>query len=336
MRRLFTRSSLGAVGRSAGAPLLGMLATRLALVAVLTLPARAVELAQRTLLLDAVSVGQAVVAVGERGTILHSTDHAVTWTALPARTTATLTGVAFGDAQHGWAVGHDATILVTGDGGMSWARQWQGENLTDSFLDVLALDPTHVIAVGAYGLYVESTDGGRTWNRQHILTDDYHLNRISRGPTGTLYLAGEHGTLLRSNNQGAAWTAIPAPYDGSFYGILPLGAHSLLAYGLRGRVFRSDDDGANWTAVATNETVLLATAAQLPSGTVVLAGQARALLLGDGKAAFVRRAVNVLTGIAELLPLTDGALLAVGEAGATRIPSAQLAPSVPVAAPAKP
>lgn len=288
-------------------------------------PARAADVASRTLLLDATLAGDAVVAVGERGTVLRASPlapagTAQAWTATDTRVAATLTAVSFADAQRGWAVGHDALILTTSDGGASWTRQWQGESLADSFLDVLAIDSEHVIAVGAYGLFVETVDAGKTWTRRKVLDEDYHLNRLSRGPTGTLYLAGEHGTLLRSADQGATWTAIPTPYEGSFYGILPLDAQTLLAHGLRGRVYRSTDDGRTWNAIPLADQVLLSSAIALHNGTVVLAGQARAVLVStDRGATFTRRDVGVTTGISELLELPGGLILAVGEAGASRI-----------------
>lgn len=278
--------------------------------------------------------GSAIVAVGERGTILRSTDDAASWKPTQTPAAATLTGVSFADAQHGWAVGHDALILVTIDGGVTWAKQWQGDNLSDSLLDVLALDPRHVIAIGAYGLYLTSTDSGKTWEHRKVIADDYHLNRITRGPSGTLYLAGEHGTLLRSGDEGTKWTPIPTSYEGSFYGILPLGQQMLLAYGLRGRVYRSADDGRTWSAVLSGQTELLATGVKLKSGTIVLAGNARLLLRSaDGGHTFVRRDVGLTTGIAQLIELPGGDVLALGEAGATRISVGRIAPPESTARP---
>jgi photosystem II stability/assembly factor-like uncharacterized protein len=280
----------------------------------------AADLASRTLLLDGAVAGSAVIAVGERGTVLRSTDNAQTWQAVRAPTLATLTGVSFVDAAHGWAVGHDAVILATTDGGSHWTKQWQGENLTDSFLDVLAIDARHVIAIGAYGLYLSTDDAGATWRREKIIGDDYHLNRLSRATDGTLYIAGEHGTVLSSHDEGWHWSGLALPYEGSFYGILPLDGTALLAYGLRGRVYRSADGGATWSEVETHTTSLLATAVRLRSGRVALAGQARALLIGrDDGSPLTLRDAGITTGIAELLPLRDGALLALGESGAQRI-----------------
>lgn len=280
--------------------------------------------APRVLLLDATMVGSDIVAVGEIGTVLRSSDSGRSWNSHPAVTKATLTGVSFAPGSpRGWAVGHDALILATEDGGQTWTKAWQGENLEASFLDVCAVSADHVIAVGAYGLYVATSDGGKTWTSRQILDEDMHLNRISRGPTGTLYIAGERGTLLRSSDQGESWTPIDSPYDGSFYGILPLGPETLLAYGLRGRVFRSTDNGGSWTPIALPQPMLIATAIATRSGAVVLAGQPRALFGSrDQGASFAPVETSFTSAVAELLEAPDGTVLALGEAGATRLPEA--------------
>jgi photosystem II stability/assembly factor-like uncharacterized protein len=276
------------------------------------------------LLLDGALAGADIIAVGERGTILRSADPGAGWQRIASPTRATLTAVSFATLaapRLGWAVGHDALILATTDGGRTWVKQFQGENLQDSFLDVLALDAQRVLAVGAYGLALATTDGGRTWEKRKFSEEDTHFNRITRGPSGTLYLAGERGTLLRSADRGETWQSIAAPYEGSFYGVLPLDGRTLIAHGLRGHVYHSADDGASWRLIATPEPALLATAIKMKDNHLVFAGQARVILVSRDYGQTVAPAAGALaTGIAELLELPDGRLLALGEAGATILP----------------
>ena len=295
------------------------------LVAFLSTPLRAsipLTSAPRMLLLAGTYAGPtAVLAVGERTTILRSTDSAGTWrpAAVPATLSATLTGITVApDALNGWAVGHDALILATSDAGLTWRKSWQGDDLTASFLDVLALDDRHVIAIGANGLCLETRDAGATWQRRKLIDDDLHLNRLNRGPTGTLYLAGESGTLLRSVDSGATWQPIESPYDGSFYGILPLGPTSLVAHGLRGRIYRSSDDGRVWELVPLADRVLLAAAIKLKNNQLLFAGQARAFFTSrDGARSIAPLNVPFTSAVAALLELPDGRILALGEGGAT-------------------
>ena len=291
-------------------------------IAALVLSTRAADVSPRMLLLDGAQPSPTnLIVVGERATILYSGDSAHTWqsASLPIGLTATLTGISFEpDATHAWAVGHDAIILATSDAGHSWQKSWQSDNLTESFLDVLAVNARHIIAIGAYGLYVETTDAGATWHRRKILAEDLHLNHITRGPTGTLYLAGERGTLLRSKDDGTSWQPIESPYDGSFYGILPLAQTTLVAHGLRGRLYRSDDDGRTWHLISVSERVLLASALKLKNDTVLFAGQARAFFASHDQARTVAaQPVSFTSAVATLIELADGRILALGEAGVT-------------------
>jgi len=271
----------------------------------------------RMLLLSATLAGQNVIAVGERGTILRSDNEGLNWQGIPSPTTATLTAVKFSqDGLQGWAVGHAALIIATDNGGASWQTVYQGENLEDSFLDLCVVDEHTIIAIGAYGQCVRSLDGGKTWQPHMVQDDDSHLNQITADPDGTLYIAGERGTLLCSHDLGETWVPIPALYEGSFYGVLPLGDSALLAYGLRGHIYRSLDNGDSWKAVPIPSKPLLATACRLDDGQIVLAGQSRAFLLSkDAGVTFEAWPQNLTTGVAYLLQTPSGRLLAFGEGG---------------------
>lgn len=290
----------------------------------LTIVCNAAAVSPRILLLDGAVVGNEVIAVGERGAIIRSADHGRTWQPSVSPSRATLTAVSFAAPtapRLGWAVGHDAQIIATTDAGRTWTKQYQGDNLQDSFLDVIALDAQRIIAVGAYGLFVDTTNGGQTWTRRKLSDDDYHFNRISRGPTGTLYLAGEHGTLLQSTDAGLTWTSMGRPYEGSFYGVLAVDRRLLLAHGLRGRIYRSIDAGESWQLVPTPEPVLIASAIKLRTNQIVFAGAGNALIISPDLGHSVKATpLPASTAIAEILELPDGNLLALGEAGATVLP----------------
>lgn len=280
----------------------------------------------RGLLLDGTVSDSVAVLVGERGSIWVSRAPAAGWRRVDAPTRASLTGVALApptaDGAHGigWAVGHDALVLGTRDSGATWTRQFQGDNLQDSFLDVFALDSRRAIAVGAYGLYVSTRDGGATWERRQVREGDAHLNRISRSAAGTLFLAGEAGTLLRSRDEGLNWTPLRAPYEGSFHGVLPLDRQTIIAYGLRGHLYRSADEGETWQEIAPPVVGLLATGLRLRSNLILIGGPPRALAVSrDYGRTFSLLPGAPTTAVAELLELPDGGVLALGEGGATAV-----------------
>src|SRR5471030_2586830 len=69
------------------------------------------------LLLDVTHAGTRLVTVGERGHILYSDDQGKDWTQAKVPSRQLLTALYFVDDKHGWAVGHDAQILASSDGG---------------------------------------------------------------------------------------------------------------------------------------------------------------------------------------------------------------------------
>ena len=163
----------------------------------------------------------------------------------------------------------------------------------------------------------------KRWQEQRwILEEDMHLNRLTVSTQGTLYLAGEFGTLLQSTNQGQDWTTLSTGEDGSLYGVLPLSDGTLLAYGLRGRVYRSEDDGQSWEQLATPGTGLLMTGIELAAAnTVILAGQGRTWWISQDRGQTYTASSEITPAIAELLLTSNGRLLTFGEDGANPAPS---------------
>ncbi|MBI3884801.1 MAG: hypothetical protein HY302_03605 [Opitutae bacterium] len=278
-------------------------------------------LASRALLLDIAHAGDQLVAVGDHGHVLLSADNGRTWTQSLTPTRALLTGVAFADAQHGWAVGHDGVILATTDGGKTWTHQDDGRNLDTIFLDVLFLDARHGFAVGAYGKFLATADGGKTWTPHKPSADEVHYNRITAGPGGELYLAGECGLVLVSTDSGQTWTRSEVPYEGSLFGVLPLDDTTLVAYGLRGHILRSPDRGATWQPLNSELPVLIMAGCKLKNGTVVLAGQGGNFFVSRdaGRTFQSWQPAGFGTSVADLTQAADGALVTVGEAGALRV-----------------
>lgn len=278
-------------------------------------------LAPKSLLLAVARAGDALVAVGDRGNVVRSTDQGRTWSQVIVPTRAMLTGVCFADAQRGWAVGHDGIILATADGGKTWVRQDDGKDLETVYLDVFFRDAQRGFAVGAYGKFVATSDGGKTWEPGKPSDEEVHYNRLTARADGYLYLAGEAGLLLVSRDNGKTWIKSDVPYDGSFFGALPLESGRVILYGLRGHILRSDDHGGNWDEDKNPVEVLLMAGTRLAAGPIVLGGQGGNLFVSrDGGEKFTHwKPAELGTSVAALIDAGDGAVLAVGEAGAVRL-----------------
>ena len=278
-------------------------------------------LAPSSLLLDVAARDGLVVAVGERGHVLVSTDQGQSWRQADVATRALLTGVFMHDARLGWAVGHDEVIVRTRDGGLTWERVHYAPEHEKPLLDVWFADARTGLAVGAYGGLLATSDGGETWTPRTVHgEDDFHLNQIAAAADGTLFLAGEAGHLYRSDDKGATWQPLPSPYAGSFFGLLPRPDGSLLAFGLRGHLYRSQDGGRSWTPIGTGTEETLTTALDLGSGRFVVGGMGGTLLWSEGAGTAVRKQeLPDRKAIVALAPGASGTLLLVGEGGVRRI-----------------
>ena len=315
------------------------------------LPAELAPLAPKSLLLDIARAGSRFVAVGERGHVLTSDNRGQTWSqAADVPTQEMLTAVCFSDEKHGVAVGHDEIALVTSDAGSSWQRTHYAPDARQPLLDVLC-NGSEVIAVGAYGAYFTSSDRGATWTGRKFeaqpatpakkaapakaddkysddkagaddeIGGDFHLNRIVGVSGSRLYIGAEAGHLYRSDDAGKTWSELPSPYEGSFFGILPLDGESLLAYGLRGHLFRSDDGGHGWRQIDVGTDAMLNDAIRLPQNGVAIVGLSGTVLLSrDGGETFTLHQQPDRKGLSALLAVGVTQLVTVGEAGVKAIP----------------
>ncbi len=93
-------------------------------------PAIKSEKVAKSLLQDITRVGDRLVVVGERGHIATSDDNGKTWQQAEVPTRATINAVFFISPTEGWAVGHDALVLHTTDGGKTWVIQLDGLKFT--------------------------------------------------------------------------------------------------------------------------------------------------------------------------------------------------------------
>ena len=301
-------------------------------------PAEIEPLASQSLLLDLALAGGRIVAVGERGHVLLSDDQGATWRqAKSVPTRAMLTAVFFADAQYGWAVGHDETIINTVDGGETWTRSHFAPEAQQPLLDLWFANRVSGIAVGAYGAYFTTNDGGRHWASARFVAPpavpkagapasaddepppDYHLNRIV-GVGNRLYVAAEGGQLYRSDDRGARWRALPSPYEGSFFGLVPIRGDGLLAFGLRGHLFRSADAGETWHELDSHTTAMLTDGVAINDLRVVIGGLAGVLLVsGDAGETFKLTQQDDRKGVSALLPGPAGTVIVAGEGGVRTI-----------------
>lgn len=292
-----------------GGLLLGAAAAAPAFTLPQDLPALASAQAARSPMLGVTRAGNRIVAVGLRGHIVYSDDAGRSWTQAKVPVSSDLLAVSFPSARQGWAVGHGGVVLHSADAGASWSRQLDGRQAgeiatryyeaqrvtkpslaglaerekslaadpgTPAFLDVQFESETTGYVVGTFNRIYRTDDGGRTWTPWMDRTDnpgELHFYAIRGGAEG-LYLAGEQGMVWRLDAATQRFEAVPTPYKGTLFGVVPDGADRLLVFGMRGSLFRSADRGKTWVRVATTSAAGITAGSTLPDGGVVIVNQA--------------------------------------------------------------
>lgn len=193
---------------------------------------------------------------------------------------------------------------------------------TKPFLDVWFYDANTGFAVGAYGMAFHTTDGGETWVDWSSKLENgnrLHINGLAMVGPRSLMLVGEQGLVLRSDDMGYTWRALPSPYDGSYFGIMAKN-DDILVFGLRGNLFHSSDGGIEWERVVTKSEQTLMAGISKSDKSIALVGNGGSVILLDQNSEAPRSIIlKERTSIASVVEAPDGSLVLVGETGVERV-----------------
>ncbi|WP_051559993.1 WD40/YVTN/BNR-like repeat-containing protein [Marinobacterium jannaschii] len=227
-------------------------------------------------------------AVGHDGVVLHSADGGEQWhKQLDGNAINQLRIEALQQAMQ-------QPDRLTGNGGLppedleyalEDAQIQQQEGPSVPLLDLWFKDRNEGYVTGAYGMFLSTQDGGNSWQSlDHQLPnpDRLHFNSIHASRNGTLYLAGEAGTLLR--RLGRDWQQLDSGYEGSLLALhdAPDTESGLYLMGLRGHLFYSAD-GERWQPRALPTRSSINAALTDAEGRLILLGLGGLLLQQQGE-----------------------------------------------------
>ena len=272
---------------------------------------------EKGFLLSIVKTGERLVAVGEGGRIILSDDLGKSWRQANVPVNVLLTQVRFATPTEGWAIGHLGVVLHTADGGETWQLQLDGikaarilleeaqrnvaqrgeqdeqaskalsqaqyllEDGPDKPFLTLLLNGGHLSVLGAFGLALQSNDGGKTWSP--LAMEAFNPGALhfyaSTNQQALSLVVGEQGLLLRGEG-GRHYQRVEQPYSGTLFGVLAT-PDIALAYGLRGNAVKSFDRGATWQEINTGVSASLQGGLSLVDGRLVLLAENGQVVLGD-------------------------------------------------------
>lgn len=139
-----------------------------------------------------------------------------TWQTQETNVLSNLQAVSFITENDGVAVGLNATIIFTHDGGTTWLPGIFGVN-TNLFGVDFATD-TKVFAVGTGGCVLVSENKGEFWESFTIPNVTYDLLDVSFDRTsGRGIITGETNAIIVTSDFGETWTIVQDGYMSTFY-----------------------------------------------------------------------------------------------------------------------
>ena len=150
-------------------------------------------------------------AVGDAGTIVHTTNAGATWSTQASNTAFNLNDVWFTSANTGFAVGHGGTVMRTRNGGSTWTRMLT-VGASANLHGVWFADSLLGWAVGANGLIVKTTDAGDSWTRQNPTAQV--LRNVSFSDASNGWAVGDGGVIVGTHDAGQSWYVVQPSITG--------------------------------------------------------------------------------------------------------------------------
>ena len=147
-----------------------------------------------------------------------TTDGGTTWTEVKTGSTRHVFSFAFADRERGHGAGDFGTMIHTEDGGKTWA--------------VAQVPPEIQLPESAYDTGVDP--------------GDINLYAISYGDRDHLWIVGEFGTIMASEDGGRTFKQQHGPVETTLFGVFFSNAKRGWAVGIDDVILHTEDGGATW------------------------------------------------------------------------------------------
>lgn len=265
--------------------------------------------------------GSQQLAVGDAGLVLESLDAGDSWTKITPFTDNALLDISCSN-DVSLVVGQDGEIFrravngfktVNGLKAVNELKAVDGSKTVESFTAVASnteerllsvsdvSDTGLVLAVGAFGTIIRSTDAGQSWQSITMdwptLTNDFfepHLYDVHVSDTGTVTVVGEFELIIQSLDQGDTWQTVHLG-EASLFGLSLHANGTGFAVGQEGKIIKTADGGRVWQEVDASSSGILLNVWSSGSGDVLISGIRNTLQSSDNGLSWNRIDQGVLS-----------------------------------------
>jgi len=199
--------------------------------------------------------------VGELGRIFHTADGGQTWDRQDAGTKRPFLTVTCVDAHTVWVAGKEGIVYGTTDGGTTWKPSTTGSNRHVFSLQFAGRNRGH--GAGDFGTMIHTEDAGQHWTVLQVPPEvqlpesaldtgvdpgDVNLYGVSYADPDHLWVVGEFGTIMASDDGGQTFKQQHGPMESTLFGVAFTDAQHGWAVGIDSTILRTEDGGVTWRA----------------------------------------------------------------------------------------
>ena len=199
------------------------------------------------------SGNELILAVGNNGTIIRSSNSGDNWFVIPPLTSQNLNDVCWGYGGIHFAVGDNGTILRSSNLGLNWSVIPSGTTRKLLAVSSHSNDIEYVVAAGEKGTILRSTNFGLSWvnvSLSDTTINFYGINPAAIGISEIIpfYICGSQGKIYKSTNNGSSWVQKTSSTTNTLRSIYFTQDDSGAVTGDNGTVKMTTNGGDSWFA----------------------------------------------------------------------------------------
>lgn len=186
-------------------------------------------------------------ASGEQGTLIKSDNGGVTWSSQFTGLTTDIRNIAFADSAHGY-IGSGQDFMYTVNGGQRWNLRYRFPSQSISAMYFIDADTGYIaVETNSTPLLYKSVDGGNSWA---VIQSNIPgiIREIKFNTSGTGFITGTAGTMLRTDDFGSTWTSIALNTADEIRNVSMVSSQTVYC-NTSNEVFKSTDQGLTFISI---------------------------------------------------------------------------------------